>query len=141
MLSPAFVEIREALSQVPFVAHIETQDDYERALELMDQLVDDYDANRLLIEVLSVSIERWEDQATEFSDFNAAVAETDRGIAVLKTLMAQHTAVGSTPKTNKSNCQRCCNIEEPFIRHAKSTQAFCAEEAVIMHNRYRKGGK
>jgi len=38
MLSPAFVEIREALSQVPFVAHIETQDDYERALELMDQL-------------------------------------------------------------------------------------------------------
>ena len=67
MLSPAFVEIREALSQVPFVAHIETQDDYERALELMDQLVDDYDANRLLIEVLSVSIERWEDQATELS--------------------------------------------------------------------------
>ena len=59
----------------------------------------------------------------------------------MKTLMAQHTAVGSTPKTNKSNCQRCCNIEEPFIRHAKSTQAFCAEEAVIMHNRYRKGGK
>lgn len=25
-----------------------------------------------------------------FADFNAAVAETDRGIAVLKTLMAQH---------------------------------------------------
>ena len=90
MLSPAFVEIREALAQVPFVAHIETQNDYERALELMDQLVDDYDANRLLIEVLAVSIERWEDQAAEFSDFNAAVAETDRGIAVLKTLMAQH---------------------------------------------------
>ena len=90
MVSPAFVEIREALARVPFVAHIETQDDYERALELMDQLVDDYEANRLLIEILSGSIERWEDQASEFSDFNAAVAETDRGIAALKTLMAQH---------------------------------------------------
>ncbi len=77
MLSPAFVQIRDALAQVPFVAHIETQDDYKQALELMDQLVDDYDTNRLLIEVLSASIERWEDQAEEFSDFNAAVAETD----------------------------------------------------------------
>ena len=35
MLSPAFVEIREALAQVPFVSHIETQNDYERALELI----------------------------------------------------------------------------------------------------------
>jgi len=37
MLSPAFVQIREALAQVPFVAHTETQNDYERALELMAQ--------------------------------------------------------------------------------------------------------
>ena len=77
MLSPAFVQIRDALAQVPFVAHVETQDDYEQALELMDQLMEDYDTNRLLIEILSASIERWEDQAEEFSDFNAAVAETD----------------------------------------------------------------
>ena len=114
MLSPAFVEIREALSQVPFVAHIETQDDYERALELMDQLVDDYDANRLLIEVLSVSIERWEDQATEFSDFNAAVAETDRGIAVLKTLMAQHgLGVADLPELgSKGNVSKILNGAE-----------------------------
>ena len=38
MLSPAFIQIRDALAQAPFVARIETQDDYERALELMDQL-------------------------------------------------------------------------------------------------------
>ena len=65
MLSPAFVQIRDALAQAPFVARIETQDDYERALELMDQLVEDYDDNKPLIEVLAVSIERWEDQAAE----------------------------------------------------------------------------
>jgi HTH-type transcriptional regulator/antitoxin HigA len=96
MLSPAVVQIREALAQVPFVAHIEIQNDYERALEMMDQLVADYEANKPLIEILAVSIERWEDQATEFSDFNTAVAETDRGIAVLKTLMAQH-GLGVSP--------------------------------------------
>ncbi|MEQ5814100.1 transcriptional regulator [Marinobacter sp. NFXS11] len=114
MLSPAFLEIREALAQVPFVAHIETQDDYERALELMDQLVDDYDANRLLIEVLAVSIERWEDQAAEFSDFNAAVAETDRGVAVLKTLMAQHgLGVADLPELgSKGNVSKILNGAE-----------------------------
>ncbi|PHQ72496.1 transcriptional regulator [Marinobacter sp.] len=114
MLSPAFVEIREALAQVPFVAHIETQNDYERALELMDQLVDDYNANRLLIEVLAVSIERWEDQAAEFSDFNAAVAETDRGIAVLKTLMAQHgLGVADLPELgSKGNVSKILNGAE-----------------------------
>ncbi|WP_421843952.1 helix-turn-helix domain-containing protein [Marinobacter algicola] len=114
MLSPTFVEIREALAQVPFVAHIETQNDYERALELMDQLVDDYDANRLLIEVLAVSIERWEDQAAEFSDFNAAVAETDRGIAVLKTLMAQHgLGVADLPELgSKGNVSKILNGAE-----------------------------
>ncbi|MFN2361999.1 MAG: type II toxin-antitoxin system HigA family antitoxin [Marinobacter sp.] len=114
MLSPAFVEIRDALAQVPFVAHIETQDDFEQALKLMDQLVDDYDANRLLIEILAASIERWEDQAAEFSDFNAAVAETDRGIAVLKTLMAQHClGVADLPELgSKGNVSKILNGAE-----------------------------
>lgn len=114
MLSPAFVEIRDALAQVPYVAHIETQDDYEQALELMDQLVDDYDANRLLIKILAVSIERWEDQAAEFSDFNAAVAETDRGVAVLKTLMAQHAlGVADLPELgSKGNVSKILNGAE-----------------------------
>ncbi|WP_421911260.1 helix-turn-helix domain-containing protein [Marinobacter sp.] len=114
MLSPAFVEIRDALAQVPFVAHIETQDDYERALELMDELVDDYGANRLLIEILAASIERWEDQSAEFVDFNAAVAETDRGIAVLKTLMAQHgLGVADLPELgSKGNVSKILNGAE-----------------------------
>ncbi|MDX5328593.1 MULTISPECIES: helix-turn-helix domain-containing protein [Marinobacter] len=114
MLSTAFVEIREALARVPFIAHIETEEDYDRALELMDELVDDYDANKLLIEVLAVSIERWEDQAPEFSDFNAAVDETDRGIAVLKTLMAQHgLGVADLPELgSKGNVSKILNGAE-----------------------------
>ena len=46
MLNHALVQIREALVQVPYIAHINNQDDYERALELMDELVDDYDTNK-----------------------------------------------------------------------------------------------
>ena len=46
MLNPALVQIREALAQVPYIAHITNRDDYERALELMDELVDDYDTNK-----------------------------------------------------------------------------------------------
>ena len=96
------------------MAHIETQNDYKRALALMDQLVDDYEANKPLIEILTVSIERWEDQATEFSDFNAAVAETDRGIAVLKTLMAQHgLGVADLPELgSKGNLSKILNGAE-----------------------------
>lgn len=60
MLNLALVQIREALAQVPYIARINHQDDYERALTLMDELVDDYDTNKQLIELLATSIERWE---------------------------------------------------------------------------------
>ena len=66
--------MREALAQVPFVAHIDNQKDYEQAMELMDELVSDYSTSKPLIEILDVSIERWEDQAEQFLEFNAAVA-------------------------------------------------------------------
>lgn len=114
MLSPAFAEIRKALAQVPFLAHIESQDDYEQALALMDQLVEDYDVNRLLIEILAGSIERWEDQAPEFSDFNAEESRTDKGIAALKTLMAQHgLGVADMPELgSKGNVSKILNGAE-----------------------------
>lgn len=83
MLNLALVQIREALAQVPYIARINNQDDYVRALELMDELVDDYDTNKQLIELLATSIERWEDGAYEFANFNKAVASVEPGIAAL----------------------------------------------------------
>lgn len=56
------------------MSQIHCQEDYEQALALMDTLVDDYDANRQLIELLSISIEHWEERAEEFAEFNRAVA-------------------------------------------------------------------
>jgi HTH-type transcriptional regulator / antitoxin HigA len=103
--------IREALTLVPFITHINSQDDYERALELMDELVDDYDINKPLIELLSISIERWEDNAEEFSVFNKAVADVEPGIAVLKTLMSQYRlGVSDLPELgSKANVSKLLN--------------------------------
>lgn len=111
MMELALVQIRQALAQVPFIAQIHCQEDYERAMALMDELVDDYDANKQLIELLSISIERWEDRAEEFAEFNAAVAGIEPGIAVLKTLMSQfNLGVADLPELgSKANVSKLLN--------------------------------
>lgn len=114
MLNPALVQIREALAQLPYIAHINNQDDYERALDLMDELVDDYDTNKQLIEWLATSIKRWEDAADEFADFNKALSCMEPGIAVLKTLMSQYRlGVADMPELgSKSNVSKLLNTSE-----------------------------
>ncbi|MEV3830130.1 hypothetical protein RI534_12885 [Aeromonas allosaccharophila] len=114
MLDLALSQIREALAQVPFIIQIHCQEDYDRAMALMDELVDDYDANKQLIELLSTSIERWEEQAEEFADFNAAVAGTEPGIAVLKTLMSQYNlGVADLPELgSKANVSKLLNAAD-----------------------------
>ncbi len=76
--------------QAGFIAHIANQTDYEAALALMDELIEDYDQQKSLISVLSVSIERWESQAEEFKAFDMAVESMDSGVAMLSVLMDQH---------------------------------------------------
>lgn len=73
-----------------FLAHINNQDEYEEALKTMDSLINDYDENRALIDVLSISIERWENSADEFTDFNSRIDQLETGEAVLKVLMQQY---------------------------------------------------
>lgn len=85
----AFEQIRNALGLVPFLTRIENVQDYEKALSMMDELIDSYDANQALIDILAASIEAWEDKADEFAEFNATTSKLD-GIDVLKTLMEQH---------------------------------------------------
>ncbi|MGL4564665.1 MAG: hypothetical protein ACRCVD_05180 [Halioglobus sp.] len=54
---------------------ISSREEYEQALALLETLIDVYDANRALIEQLSLAIELWEEQAEEFAEFNRAVAD------------------------------------------------------------------
>ena len=73
-----------------FVSHISNEEEYHEALALMDELIEEYDLYKPLIEVLSVSIERWEDESDEFAAFNTRIDAMDDGVAVLRTLMDQY---------------------------------------------------
>ena len=73
-----------------FILHISNEAEYEEALELMDELIEDYDEQKPLIEMLSSTIERWENESEEFAEFNQRLSELDSGISVLRLLMSQH---------------------------------------------------
>lgn len=81
---------RSLFNDAGFICRIRNEDEYELALTLMDELIEDYDQYRPLIEVLSHSIERWEDESVTFKKFNAHIKSLDSGVAVLKVLMDQH---------------------------------------------------
>jgi HTH-type transcriptional regulator/antitoxin HigA len=72
-----------------FIAHIADESDYAQALALMGDLIEDYEANRPLIDILAHSIEIWEDESDEFAEFNARIAKLG-GVDVLRLLMEQH---------------------------------------------------
>lgn len=76
--------------EAAFIGEIRNDDDYEQALLFMDELIDDYDNNRVLIEWVANSIERWENKSPEFSAFNQRIRQLDDGAAVLRVLMDQY---------------------------------------------------
>ena len=88
----------ELFEQAHFITHIDNEGDYTKALALMNELIDDYDHNKPLIEVLSLSIEKWEDQSEYFSEFNTDVASLDNDTSLLKVLMSQYHLKGEDSK-------------------------------------------
>lgn len=89
-----FLEVKQQanflFSHAEFLVHIKNEEEYKRALSLMDELIEEYDLYRSLIDVLSHSVEEWEDSASEFSEFNRNIKQLDSGVAVLRTLMLQY---------------------------------------------------
>ncbi len=81
---------RDLFSEATFISHIDSDADYQQALALMDELIEDYDANEPLIGILSASIGEWENTADELAEFNARISNLDAGVATLKVLMEQH---------------------------------------------------
>ncbi len=73
-----------------FVSRITSEAEYEQALALMDELVEDYDNQLPLIEMLSVAIERWEEESESFAAFNRRIEQLDNGVSVLQTLIDQY---------------------------------------------------
>ena len=80
----------ELFNQAPFVSRISCDADYAQALALMDELLEDYDKQKPLIDMLSASIARWEDASPEFRLFNERIKKLDGGIATLKVIMEQY---------------------------------------------------
>ncbi|MFL0797320.1 MAG: helix-turn-helix domain-containing protein [Cellvibrionaceae bacterium] len=80
----------DLFQQAAFVTHIQTRAEYEMALALMDELIEDYDTYKPLIEILAASIEQWEDESTEFAEFNQRIEQLNDGVAVLRVLMDQY---------------------------------------------------
>lgn len=80
----------ELFSEMSFAGRIENEAEYEHALELMEALIEDYDAYLPLIDALSMAIERWENDSDSFSTFNQKINALDDGVAVLITLMDQY---------------------------------------------------
>ena len=73
----------DLFTEAAFVGRIHSEEEYELALSLMDELIEDYDTYLPLIEVLSSSIESWEDGSEYFSLFNKRIKNLDDGVAVL----------------------------------------------------------
>jgi len=88
----------ELFEQAHFITHIDNDGDYKEALALMDELIEDYDNNKPLIDVLSLSIEKWEDQSDYFSEFNSAINKLNNDISLLKVLMCQYQLKGEDLK-------------------------------------------
>ncbi|MDY0135965.1 MAG: hypothetical protein RBS36_02225 [Thiomicrospira sp.] len=82
--------IEALVSTIPFINQITCDEEYEQALALVEHLFDDYASNRFLVDVLSLRIAEWENQADAFKAFNEDLAKLEKGVPLLATLMEQY---------------------------------------------------
>jgi len=99
-------------SEFPFFAGINTPEENEAALKVMNELTEDYDNNLLLIDILWAKIESYEETAPEFAEFNKRIEALDGGASMLRLLMDQH-GLKTTSFANeiggKSTVSMICN--------------------------------
>ncbi len=78
-------------SIIPWVGGIETKEQYNEAIKLMDELTNNpTEENEVLIVLLFPVIERYEENAPELKEFNEALEQLDSGEAILRVLIDQY---------------------------------------------------
>lgn len=77
-------------AQLPILNGINTAAEHQQALALMDELIEQYDENLIIIEALGNAITRYEDESAQFEAFNSRQNDLDPAVASLKVLMEQH---------------------------------------------------
>ncbi|SBR46138.1 MULTISPECIES: helix-turn-helix domain-containing protein [unclassified Halomonas] len=87
--TPYLEEAKAVFHAVPFLSHIHSEAEYQEALTMVGELIDDVDNNIALIERLTDAIEEWENASKEFTEFNAGVQSQD-AVDMLRSLMDQH---------------------------------------------------
>ncbi|MDC5753560.1 helix-turn-helix domain-containing protein [Vibrio europaeus] len=87
-------ELRTVSEQIetvmPWVNGITTNEQYEELINLMGELVEDYDSNKTLINLLFPVIERYEDEAERFRAFNKSIEDADAGVSMLALIIDQN---------------------------------------------------
>jgi HTH-type transcriptional regulator/antitoxin HigA len=74
----------------PLAREIQTPEEHEQALAQIEDLLEDYATNQIVIEALSKAIEQYESTASEFKAFNRRQEHVDSAVAMLRLLMEQH---------------------------------------------------
>lgn len=77
-------------AQLPILNGFNTAAEHQQALALMDELIEQYDENLIIIEALSNAITRYEDVSVRFEAFNNRQDDLDPAVATLKVIMEQH---------------------------------------------------
>ena len=87
----AMKSLTQQITQVmPWLQGITSDQQYDELLALMDELVEDYDTNQLLIDLLFPALQEYEETAERFKAFNQRIETLDPGIAMLRLLIDQH---------------------------------------------------
>ncbi len=75
---------------MPWINGISSRQQYEELIALMDQLVEDYDSNQTLINMLFPVLEQYEESSERFKAFNERIDSLDQGVAMLTVIIDQH---------------------------------------------------
>lgn len=75
--------------QLPILTGIRTAAEHQQALALMDELIEQYDENLIIIEALSNAMTRYE-ESVRFEAFNSIQDDLSPAVATLKVLIDQH---------------------------------------------------
>ncbi|WP_275287421.1 helix-turn-helix domain-containing protein [Halomonas elongata] len=82
-------DVKAVFRAAPFLSRIHSEEEYQEALAVVDELIDDVDNNIALIERLTDAIEEWENASESFTEFNAGIQSQD-AVDMLRFLMDQH---------------------------------------------------
>jgi len=77
------------VTQLPILNGISSTGEHQQALILLEDLLERYDENLIIIEALSNVIARYEDKAAELDDFNKRQTAINLTTATLTVLMDQ----------------------------------------------------